>query len=85
MDIEGMFDEFIDKAGLVCTFCGKKPVVGYTFSVDAEIDDEGTLTRELIQDSIIATCEEHLPILQEKFEKEVGDAEFLGEVGGEDE
>jgi hypothetical protein len=67
----------IDKDSLVCTFCGKKPVVGYTFAVDAEIDLESGsfVNRQLVEDSIIATCKEHLPILQEQFDKE-----FTGEV-----
>lgn len=75
-------DDLIDRESLVCTFCGNKPVVGYTFAVDAEIDpEENTVTRELVQDSIVAACEDHLPILQEKFEKETRGAEFIGEAG----
>ena len=79
-------DQFVDKDSLVCTFCGKKPVVAYTFAVDAEIDTEGgsPISPELVQDSIVATCKEHMPILQERFEKEVKDAEFLdGDAGDE--
>ena len=73
--------EFIDRENLVCTFCGKKPVVGFTFAIDAEVDPkEGIVNRELVKNSIIATCKEHLPILQEQFEKEVEGAEFLGEI-----
>lgn len=74
----GFLDQ-IDKDSLVCTFCGKKPVVGYTFAVDAEIDlENGSISnRELVADSIIATCKEHLPILQEQFEKEVKGADFI--------
>lgn len=73
--------DLVNKENLVCTFCGAKPVVGVTFAIDAEIDPENeTVTRELVANSIIATCKEHLPILQEKFEKELKDAELVGEL-----
>ena len=73
--------DIIDRENLVCTFCGKKPVVGVTFAVDAEVDGETVLSQALVEKSLIATCKEHLPILQEKFEKEVKDSDFVGEVG----
>ena len=73
--------ELIDRENLVCTYCGKKPVVGVTFAVEAEIEEGETVSSELDKTSIIATCKEHLPILQEMFEKEVGNADFTGEVG----
>ena len=73
--------DLVNKENLVCTFCGAKPVVGVTFAIDAEIDpEEGTVSKELVTNSIIATCKEHLPILQEKFEKEMKDAELIGEL-----
>ena len=73
--------DLVNKENLVCTFCGAKPVVGVTFAIDAEIDsEEGTVSKELVANSIIATCKEHLPILQEKFEKELKDAELVGEL-----
>ena len=76
-----LFD-LIDRENLVCTYCGKKPVVGVTFAIDAEIDPEGeAVSRELVKNSIIATCKEHLPILQEKFEKEVAESDFVDEIG----
>ena len=75
------FLDQIDKDSLVCTFCGKKPVVAFTFAMDAEIDAEGQpINRELVQDSIVATCKDHVSILQEQFEKEVKDADFVGEI-----
>ena len=81
----GFLDQ-IDKDSLVCTFCGKKPVVAYTFAVDAEIDIEGGLiNRELVEDSVVATCKDQVSILQEQFEREVKDAEFTGEVDEGDE
>jgi hypothetical protein len=74
----------VDRESLVCTFCGKKPVVGYTFAVDAEIDAAGEVaSREFVADSIIATCGEHAPILQEQFEKDVRNADAV--LGPEDE
>lgn len=77
----GFLDQ-IDKDSLVCTFCGKKPVVGYTFAVDAEIDIESeSFSRELVENSIVAACKEHVSILQEQFEREVKGAEFVGEFG----
>jgi len=77
--------DLIDKSNLVCTYCGKQPVVGFTFEVDAEIDAAGeTLASAVDQKSIIAVCKEHLPILQEKFEREVKDADIVGELGGDD-
>jgi len=79
----GLMD-LIDRENLVCTYCGKKPVVGVTFAVDAEIEDGETVSRELDKSSIIATCKEHLPILQEMFEKEVQDADFVGGVDDSD-
>jgi hypothetical protein len=72
--------DLIDRENLVCTFCGEKPVVGVTFAVDAEIENGETISRELVQKSVIATCKEHLPILQEKFEKEMKDADIVGEL-----
>jgi hypothetical protein len=77
----GFLDQ-IDKDSLVCTFCGKKPVVAFTFAIDVE---GWSFSSELVQDSIVATCKEHVAILQEQFEKEVGDAEFIGGVNKEDE
>ena len=77
--------DLIDKEKLVCTYCGRKPIVGFTFAVDVEISPaDETITRELDQSSIIAVCKEHLPILQERFEKEMRDAEVIGELGGND-
>jgi hypothetical protein len=76
--------DLIDRENLVCTYCGKKPVVGVTFAVEAEIEKGETVSSELDKTSIIATCKEHLPILQEMFEKEVGNADFVGEVGEDD-
>ena len=77
----GFLDQ-IDKDSLVCTFCGKKPVVAYTFAVDAEIDAEsGSFkNREFVEDSIVATCKEHVSILQERFDKEVKDVDFIDEL-----
>lgn len=76
--------DLVNKENLVCTFCGAKPVVGVTFAIDAEIDpEEGTVSRELVANSIIATCKDHLPILQEQFEKEMKDAELIETNGKE--
>lgn len=73
--------DLVNKENLVCTFCGAKPVVGVTFAIDAEIDpEEGTVSKELVANSIIATCKQHLPILQERFEKEMKEAELVGEL-----
>jgi len=47
--------DLIDRENLVCTYCGEKPVVGVTFAIDAEIADGETVSRELVQSSIIAT------------------------------
>lgn len=80
MEIEGISD-LIDRENLVCTFCGAKPVVGFTFAVDATIDRSGAMSHELDQSSVIAACKDHVSILQEQFEKEAQDAEFLGEIG----
>jgi hypothetical protein len=75
----GFLDE-IDKDSLICTFCGNKPVVAYTFAIDAEIDGGTTVARGFVKDSLVATCKEHVSILQEQFEKEVKGAEFVGEM-----
>lgn len=73
--------DLLDRENLVCTFCGEKPVVGVTFEVDAEVDDSGApVSHELIKTSLVAVCKAHLPILQEKFEKEAQDADFIDEV-----
>jgi hypothetical protein len=78
------FLDLVNKENLVCTYCGKKPVVGVTFAIDAEIDPENeTVSRELVENSIIATCKEHLPILQEQFEKEMKGAELVEGIGPE--
>ena len=76
--------DLIDRENLVCTYCGKKPVVGVTFAVEAEVEDGKATSGELDKTSIIATCKEHLPILQEMFEKEVGNADFVGGVEEDD-
>jgi len=76
------FLDFIDRDKLVCTFCGKKPVVGFACTVDATISAEG-VTRELVESSVVAACKGCLPILQERFEKEVRDSDFVGEVDGD--
>jgi thymidine kinase len=77
----GILDQ-IDKDKLVCTFCGKQPVVAFTFALDAEIDPTtgNPVNRELVQDSIVATCKDHVSILQEQFEKELRDADYVGEL-----
>jgi hypothetical protein len=71
------FLDQVDKDSLICTFCGKKPVVAYTFAMDVE---GGKMTGDLVKDSIVATCKDHVSILQEQFEKEVAGAEFIGEL-----
>jgi len=77
----GFLDQ-IDKDSLVCTFCGKKPVVAYTFALDAEIVDGVPANPEFVQDSIVATCKEHVSILQEQFEKDIKGADII--LGSED-
>jgi len=74
----GFLDQ-IDRDSLVCTFCGKKPVVACTASIDAEIDStaERPARYELVENSIIATCKEHVSILQEQFEKDVEGAKAI--------
>lgn len=69
--------DLIDRENLVCTFCGKKPVVGVTFAVDAELEDGVAISHGVDKASIIATCKEHLPILQEQFEKDMKDVEVV--------
>ena len=71
----------IDRENLVCTFCGKKPVVAFTFALDAEIVEGVPVNQELVQNSVVATCKDHVSILQEQFEKEVKNADFVGELG----
>jgi len=78
----GLLDQ-IDIDSLVCTFCGNKPVVAYTFAVDAEIDENGSVNPEFVQDSIVAVCKEHVAILQERFEKEIEGAEIISELDGD--
>lgn len=73
-------DDQIDKDSLVCTFCGTKPVVAYTFAMDAEIVEGTPVNPELVKDSIVAVCKTHVAILQEQFEKDVQGADFIGEV-----
>ena len=73
--------DIIDRENLVCTYCQKKPVVGVTFAVEAEIENGETISRELDKTSIIAVCKEHLPILQEQFEKELENSDIIGELG----
>jgi hypothetical protein len=77
--------DLLDRENLVCTYCGNKPVVGVTFAIDAEIEPDGeVLPKELVEKSVIAVCKEHLPILQEKFEKDVAESGFVEEVGDGD-
>jgi len=78
------FMDLIDKDKLVCTFCQKTPVVGVTFAVDAEVEGNEMLSREVDQSSIIAVCKEHLPILQEQFENEVKGGGIVAELGEDD-
>jgi hypothetical protein len=72
---QDLFD--IDK--LVCTFCAKKPVVGFTVLVDASTVEEASekfaevANLENTDETFIAVCAEHLPILQEKLEAELGE------------
>jgi len=72
--------DLIDRDKLVCTFCGKIPVVGVTFAVDAEVEDGVATPGEVDPSSIIAVCKAHLPILQEQFEKEVANSEVVAEI-----
>ena len=76
--------DLIDKEKLVCSFCGKTPVVGVTFAVDAEVMDGVAQTGEVDPSSIVAVCKEHLPILQEQFENEVKGGGIVAELGEDD-
>jgi hypothetical protein len=78
------FIDQIDKDNLICTFCGKKPVVAYTFALDAELVEGVPVNPEFVQDSIVATCREHVSILQEQFEKDIKNADIvLGPEGSD--
>ena len=60
-----------DPKDLVCTFCGKTPVVGFTFVVNSSSLDEALKVNpdEVDEKSIVAVCKDHLPILQEQVEQ----------------
>jgi hypothetical protein len=77
-------NDLIDKENLVCTFCGKGPVVGVTFAIDVEIEDDDQRTPgDVDPNSIVAVCKVHLPILQEQFEREVKES-HVAELHEED-
>lgn len=59
----------IEPDKMVCTFCGKKPIVGFTFVVDGTPDGDGFTLNDLDEKSLVAVCKDHLGILQEQMEQ----------------
>jgi hypothetical protein len=78
--------EGFDTDKLVCTFCGERPVVGFTFVVSGESFDASTPLEGLDEKSFVAVCKKHLPILQEQMEEAQRDgAEITTEIIEEEE
>lgn len=59
----------INPEDMVCTFCGKQPVVGFTFVVEPSTTDAGFSLNDIDEKSLVAVCKDHLGILQEQMEQ----------------
>jgi len=90
--LDGDLPSTLNPDKMVCTFCGKTPVVGFTLVVRPEDIGPDMRLGDFDRETLVAVCKEHFPILQEQMEQatrgceeiEIGTGDFGGEDAGTD-